>query len=158
MQPFCSITAGWLGGSNVRSPKPSDTNTMTFCKSPFASAIISWFIAGEACCLAQLGSADMLMAFAAGTGPWNFTVPFNDVDLLATFTGPAAFAARLLRKRAVTTNATKKRTFLTFMTPAYCPPLAGRACAENSRELVFPGEINLRTIRWLDVIAWSRCG
>src|ERR1039458_7722851 len=77
MQPFCSTTTGSVGASNVRSPRPSDTKTITFCRSPFESVMTSSANTGEGCCLAQLGSADMLISLDFGTVPSNFTTPFT---------------------------------------------------------------------------------
>src|SRR6266567_3318588 len=92
MHPFCSTTTGWLGASNVRSPSPSDTNTITFCNSPFASAITSCAIRGEGCCLAHTGSAAMLIALAAGTLPSNRTLPRTDAPVVVGG-GPPALTA-----------------------------------------------------------------
>src|SRR5580704_1821064 len=75
MQPFCEITTGSLGTSNVRSPKPSAIKTITFCRPPLESAIISRVRTGPACCLEQLGSADMLIGLGGGTVPVYLTVP-----------------------------------------------------------------------------------
>src|ERR1700747_2608766 len=77
MQPFCSITSGLVGGSKRRSPRPSATKTITFWSSPFAPAITSCVTAGDECCLAQLGSAAMLMSFGFGTLPSTRTMPFS---------------------------------------------------------------------------------
>src|ERR1700730_15084346 len=77
MQPFCSTTTGCVGGSNVRSPNPSATNTTTFCRSPFESVMTSCENTGEGCCFAQLGSADMLIVFGFGIVPSNLTLPLR---------------------------------------------------------------------------------
>src|ERR1035438_4554771 len=97
MQPFCSTTIGWVGGSNVRSPNPSETNTITFCRSPFESVITSWANTGEECCFAQLGSVDMLMSLGFGTAPSNRTVPFKSPPPTAPVSGgaPPPFALEL---------------------------------------------------------------
>src|SRR6516165_1853645 len=89
MHPFCSTTAGSLGGSNFWSPNPSATNTIAFCKLPLESATISCAITGDACCLAQTGSAAMLIGLGAGALPWKWTVPRTpDAGVGA---GPPAF-------------------------------------------------------------------
>src|ERR1019366_8729760 len=96
MQPFCSTTTGCAGGSNVRSPSPSATKTITFCRSPFESVITSCANTGAECCLAQLGSADMLMSLGFGTEPSNRTVPFRLAAPVVPVLGggPAALATR----------------------------------------------------------------
>src|SRR5208282_5441077 len=97
MQPFCSTTTGCVGGSNVRSPNPSATNTITFCRSPFESVITSCAKTGEECCLAQLGSAAMLISLGLGVTPSNRTVPFTlEAPAALTLGGaPPAFATRV---------------------------------------------------------------
>src|SRR3981081_920733 len=81
MQPFWLMTMGWLGGSNVRSPRPSETNTITFSSSPFESAITSCENTGEGCCFAQLGSAAMLIAFGFCAVPSKRATPFTEAVL-----------------------------------------------------------------------------
>src|SRR5215469_11590071 len=68
---------GCGGGSNVRSPNPSETNTTTFCKPPSAAATTSSEVNPPGCNLAQLGSAFMFMRVGAGREPSNLATPFT---------------------------------------------------------------------------------
>src|SRR6266567_4956884 len=114
MHPFCSTTTGWLGASNVRSPSPSDTNTITFCNSPFASAITSCAIRGEGCCLAHTGSDAMLIALAAGTLPSNRTLP-RTVAPVVVGRGPPALTICGAEMHTATVRAKIKTIFLVFI-------------------------------------------
>src|ERR1700746_775048 len=90
MQPFCTMGGGSAGGSNVRSPRPSETKTITFSNPPLESAITSSDITGVGCSLAQLGSAAMLMRVGLVPVPSNLTVPLTSelpVDGAAPETG-----------------------------------------------------------------------
>src|SRR5579863_446592 len=101
------MTTGWLGGSNVRSPRPSETNTITFCRSPFASVITSWEKTATECCWAQLGSAAMLISFGFGTVPSNLTTPRTVAPpVVVAAGGPPALALKLPAKQRVKVNAT----------------------------------------------------
>src|SRR3979490_555699 len=75
------MTIGWLGGSNVRSPRPSETNTIPFSSSPFESVITSCENTGKGCCFAQLGSAAMLIGFGFGAAPSKRATPFTEAVL-----------------------------------------------------------------------------
>src|ERR1039457_5977825 len=70
------MTAVWVGGSNLRSPSPSAIKTIAYCNPPFESTTTSRVRTGRECCLAQLGSADILLVADAGTIPANLTTPF----------------------------------------------------------------------------------
>src|SRR5579862_5471241 len=114
MHPFCSTVAAFAGGSNVRSPSPSETNTITFCRSPFASIITSCAKMGEGCCLAQTGSAAIVIGLPTGIFPSKRTVPRTD-DPAVVGEGPPAFAARgrfSTRQRLTIPIQTKFRFFI----------------------------------------------
>src|SRR5208282_1738847 len=120
MQPFCSTTTGCVGASKVRSPKPSETNTITFCRSPFGSAITSCANTGDACCPAQLGSADMLISLGFGTTPSNRTMPFTWAVpfVVVAGEGPAAFTTPThiaSKNQSETVIATTKAKFFAVM-------------------------------------------
>src|SRR5208282_5022250 len=120
MQPFCSTTTGCVGASKVRSPKPSETNTITFCRSPFGSAITSCANTGDGCCPAQLGSADMLISLGFGTTPSNRTMPFTWAVpfVVVAGEGPAAFTTPThiaSKSQSETVIATTKAKFFAVM-------------------------------------------
>src|SRR6266576_1059178 len=71
------MTTDGLGWPKARSPRPSATNTITFCSPLFASATNSWLKIGTLCCLAHCGSACMLMIVALGNFPSNLTTPVS---------------------------------------------------------------------------------
>jgi hypothetical protein len=106
IQPFCSTIAGWVGRSNVRSPNPSKTKMITFCRSPCASVITSCAKNGEGCCLAQLGSAAKLTTLGFGTTASNRTVPFTLGRSVAAVLGGAPVA---LARRVATTHIPNER-------------------------------------------------
>src|SRR5258708_36571306 len=114
MQPFCSTSTGCVGNSKVGSPSPSDTNTLTFCRSPLASAMTSCIITGEECCLAQLGSAAILIVLANGALPSNFTTPFT-VAPVRVGDGPPAFTLWGMEKQIARVTARMEITCLSFI-------------------------------------------
>src|SRR5579872_1565785 len=116
MQPFCSTTAGCVGVSNVRSPRPSETKTTTSCRSPLPSVTTSWAYMGEACCLAQLGSADMLIALGFGTTPSNFTTPFRLAVVPLLGPGSPAFIAWGADIQIARVSATIETALFAFIT------------------------------------------
>ena len=117
MHPFCSMVAGWDGGSKARSANPSETKTTTFSKSPLGSAKTSSADTPPGWSLAQLGSAFMLICVDVGRWPTNFTVPFTTAVPgagLSLAGGRPRAGSRPARNRA-TVAAKKKGKALTLM-------------------------------------------
>src|SRR3974390_3782216 len=133
MQPFCSTTTGSAGGSKVRSPRPSDTNTITFCRSPFASAITSCAMTGEGCCLAHTGYADMLIGLAKGALPSKRTVP-RTVAPVGVGGGPPARTERGVEMQTTNRRAAIDNNFFKCIP---LPPIRNWVCepADNPASL-----------------------
>src|SRR4029077_16348555 len=95
------------GGSNVRSPSPSAIKTIAFCNPPFESTTTSRLRTGRECCLAQLGSADILMGSGAGATPANLTTPFTmDAPVLVVGEERSpAFTTCWLERQIINVNA-----------------------------------------------------
>src|SRR5271155_1341541 len=130
------MTTGLAGGSKVRSPKPSEMNTSTSCKSPLESVTTSGVEISPGCCLAQLGSAAMLIDLALGTVPSNLTVPRMAVALGLVVDGAPAFTIcrleiEMVRTRAIAAN--KVLYFILHLEEAY----ASKVCVSVSRRRVF---------------------
>src|SRR5258707_6574697 len=99
------MTIGWLGGSNVRSPSPSETKTITFSSSPFESVMTSCENTGEGCCFAQLGSAAMLIGLGFGAVPSKRATPFTEAVLVTLIGGgPPGLTACLVDMQIATTS------------------------------------------------------
>src|SRR5579863_5606483 len=105
------MTTGWEGGSKVRSPKPSEMNTSTSCKSPLESVTTSGVEMSPGCCLAQVGSAAMLIGLALGTVPSNLTLP----RMLGLVVAGAAFTICRLEIEIVRTSAIAASKVLYFI-------------------------------------------
>src|ERR1700676_1212646 len=115
-QPFWVITTGSLGGSNCRLLSPSEIKTSTFCNPPLESVVTSVVETGPGCCLAQLGSAAMLMGLALGRVPSNFTWPLTAAaPTLDAADGPPAFTTCLLQIEIPNIRAMTRKTFFSFM-------------------------------------------
>src|ERR1700730_11158359 len=113
MQPFWLITIGWLGGSNVRSPSPSETKTITFSNSPFESVMTSCENTGEGCCFAQLGSTAMLMGCAFGAVPSQPGTAFTEAVLPTLLGGgPPAFTNCWVETQIAKTKTGTETNFL----------------------------------------------
>src|SRR6202011_4477752 len=110
------MTMGWLGGSNVRSPRPSETKTTTFSSSPFESAMTSCENTGEGCCFAQLGSAAMLIAFGFGAAPSKRATPFTEAPLLTLIGGgPPALTTCWLEMQIANTRTDIETSFFVLI-------------------------------------------
>src|ERR1700686_2033579 len=84
------MTTGSLGGSKVRPPNPSAMKMRTFCSPPLVSVTTSNVGTRPECCLAQLGSAAMLIGLALGTVPSNLTTPLMPDALVLPVDGDSA--------------------------------------------------------------------
>src|SRR5207245_10809409 len=103
-------------------------NTTTFCNAPLASAMTPWFKTGVGCCLAQLGSAAMLMGIALGTLPSNFTSPVTlavPAPVVAELGGPPARTVCRLEIERMTATAIIRTRFFAFIQPL---PALGEFC------------------------------
>src|SRR5208283_5276864 len=111
------MTSGSLGGSKVRSPTPSATKTSAFCNPPPKPVTTSAVRTGPGCCLAQLGSAAMLIGLAFGGVPSNLTTPFTTAaPALATAgAGAPAFTTCRLEIQIVNIRAITRRKFFSFI-------------------------------------------
>src|ERR1700680_2069932 len=111
------MTTGSVGGSKVRSPSPSATKTIAFCSPPFESTTTSLARNGAGCCLAQLGSADMLIGLGAGTAPVNLTMPLIAAApaLVGGEGGLPAFTTWRPEMPIISVRAITRREFLIFI-------------------------------------------
>src|SRR5215472_7589729 len=145
MQPFCSIPTGCGGGSKVRSPNPSETKTMTFCKLPSGAARTSSEVTPPWCNLAQLGSAFMLICVGVGSEPVNFTNPLTSAVpegvCCAWFTVGGRHAKR-------TTAAKDFKAFITFILGFSPGSLCSeeRGDAQSSAGLHGPGDARVTLV------------
>src|SRR5580700_4774316 len=108
------MTTGSLGGSKVRSPNPSAMKIRTFCSPPLESVTTSNVGTRPECCLAQLGSAAMLMGLALGTVPSNLTTPLMPDALVLPVDGGSARIA--WRGKMQIIKAIKKKNFFIVIT------------------------------------------
>src|SRR5271167_793146 len=111
------MTTGPVGGSKVRSASPSAIKTIAFCKPPFESVTTSWVRTARGCCLAQLGSADMLMGLDGGAIPANLTTPFITAApaLVPDERGPSAFTTCRLEIQLINVKAIARTKFFGFI-------------------------------------------
>src|SRR5208282_4600350 len=111
------MTAVWVGGSNLRSPSPSAIKTIAYCNPPFESTTTSRVRTGRECCLAQLGSADILMGSGAGTIPANLTTPFITVApaLVVSEGRSPAFTTRWLEMQIINVKTVARTKSFAFI-------------------------------------------
>src|ERR1051326_821281 len=83
MQPFCSITTGCDGGSEVRLPRPSFTYTNTFFNVPFGFTTTVSIVTG-ALCMALQFTSKKFMIFIGGGMPLKHTIPTMVAPFVAT--------------------------------------------------------------------------